>query len=311
MSIFSFESFIDGGGKFEVPSGTYVIAHSKVEIKEYKKKGADEGTYNTGIRMLLRDYDEKSGKVIEVSEEHPEREWFFSMGSPERIVPTEDGKAVVYTEAMREKIEKAGGDPDVVQLMKTCNFVRFFREAVNAGMPADFLSSPEDDVTKLEGVVVVVVQNDDGTKTVKSKNPDEEDKTEARKITLPVDFLVAPWKGGKAPAKAGAKAAAPAAAKGKATAKAAAPAPAEEASGDDSGDAIDEAVLAAIQGPLADKVKKGGGKCMVAIGRAEVAKQFPEAQKAAVRTMLDDKEQFAALLDAAGLKVSGNNIVLA
>jgi len=139
-------------------------------------------------RFEFFDYAKKSGEVVAtttaarvnfVAEGGAEYVHHYSVGDPERVVPSEDGKSLVFK-------------TDAVGLNKSSNFFVLLQHLENAGLPEGFM---DDDFTALEGMVTHNIGIPEPDRSSMRGAPAAGEQRRVRTIAVPDEIIKMP--GGK------------------------------------------------------------------------------------------------------------------
>jgi hypothetical protein len=149
-------------------------------------------------RFNLFDYGGKAkqttaAKIVYVDDDGQEFEQQYSVGDPERFMPSADGKTLVATGAAQA-------------LSKSSNFYLLLNALINAGFPENKLS---EDISSLDGLYTFNIGLPAPKRAGLAAQPTTDGQaTRDKVLSVPSQILRLPWekKGGKATAKPGAKA---------------------------------------------------------------------------------------------------------
>jgi len=213
------ENFTEGGGLIDDVDVTF--KECGFEMFDYQGKSA------TPAPCL---------KIVLAVEEGDDAEQYYSMGSTQDWIPSEDGSQLV-----------AVGKATAIRL--SSNGGIFLKSLIDAGFPADKLG---DDISILTGLQAHMIQVPAPARKGLKKTKEQEEREEKfgpKTILVVSEIKGLPWETkapvGKPKAKAPAGKPAAAPAKAKATTKAAAPAP--ETSGDDLTGEATTAILSILE----------------------------------------------------------------
>lgn len=153
-------------------------------------------------RFALFNYTKKDGTVVatttsaEIHYKDDDGQEFvqnYSVGDPERFMPSADGKTLVATGAAQA-------------LSKSSNFYLLLNALINAGFPENKLS---EDISSLDGLYTYNIGLPEPKRAGLARAVAEGETARERVISVPSQILRLPWgkKGGKATAKPGTKAA--------------------------------------------------------------------------------------------------------
>ncbi len=232
-------------------------------------------------RFVLFNYTKKDGTVVATTtaaqvdykdDDGFEFEQQYSVGDPERFLPSDDGKTLV-----------ASGDAQSVS--KSSNFSLLMSALINAGFPENRL--PESgDISVLDGLYTYNIGLPEPKRTGLARVATAGEPQRERVISVPSQILRLPWEKGK----------------GKAATKTAAPV-GTEGEGEDDGEDVSAKALVFVAGHLDEDGNTTRQKLAVAAFK-DLAK---DPDKDAIAGLIF-KPEFAAILLANGYTVAGESI---
>lgn len=229
-------------------------------------------------RFTLFNYTKRDGTVVatttsaEITYKDDDGQEFsqnYSVGDPERFLPSSDGKTLVATGAAES-------------LSKSSNFYLLLNALINAGFPENRLS---DDISTLDGLYTYNIGLPEPKRAGLARQTTEGETARERVISVPSQILRLPWEKGK----------------GKTATKTATVV--AEAEGEDEGEDVTEKALAFVGGHLDGDGNTTRQKLAVAVFK-DLAK---DPDKDAIAGLIF-KPEFAAVLLANGYTVSGESI---